>query len=74
MAYTYTKDEWASIVMEYNADTPLEILAKKYNKSVASIRMKLVKAGLYKKQKSAEEVDTEKVFAEFFNKFGPALL
>lgn len=50
MAYVYTPQEWATIVMEYKAGTSLEVLAERFKKSVASVRMKLVKAGIYEKQ------------------------
>jgi hypothetical protein len=49
MAYTYTEAEFDDVKAMYAADVSLEdIQAKHTSKSVASIRMKLVKAGLYK--------------------------
>lgn len=49
MAYVYTESELAEVISAYNNGTSLEVLAEKYNKSVASVRMKLVKQGVYKK-------------------------
>lgn len=50
MAYVYSVQEFEEIKAKYQTGTSLEILATEYNKSVASIRMKLVKAGIYQKQ------------------------
>lgn len=50
MAYVYTVEEFDAIKSKYLAGVAIESLAEQYNKSVASIRMKLVKAGIYQKQ------------------------
>lgn len=71
MAYVYTPAEWASIVMEYNAGTSLDTLATKFNKSVQSLRMKLVKAGIYQKQsKTAAKPETVSVYQSCLAEFG----
>lgn len=49
MAYVYTAQEFEEIKTKYAAGVSLETLAEDYNKSVASVRMKLVKAGVYQK-------------------------
>ncbi len=50
MAYTYTEAEFAKIKeLHLNGQTPDEIQVLFPDKSVASIRMKLVKAGVYTK-------------------------
>ena len=50
MAYVYTVEEFDAIKSKYLAGVAIESLAEQYNKPVASIRMKLVKAGIYQKQ------------------------
>lgn len=45
--FTYTPAEVQEITAKYQAGTSLDQLAIEYNKSVASIRMKLVKLGGY---------------------------
>lgn len=47
--YTYTEIEVLEIVAKYAAGVALDTLAQEYNKSVASVRMKLVKLGVYNK-------------------------
>lgn len=48
MAYVYTVQEFDDIKQRYAAGETLELIQSVYStKSVASIRMKLVKAGLY---------------------------
>ena len=50
MAYTYTAEEFEKIKeLHANGQTPEQILSLFPDKSVASIRMKLVKAGVYNK-------------------------
>lgn len=46
--FTYSESELAEIVAKYGAGETLDVLALQYNKSVPSIRMKLVKLGVYK--------------------------
>ena len=77
--FVYTDSEIAEIVKKYKAAVSLEQLAAEYNKSVASIRMKLVKLGVYEAKKTTTstkqtkaEVNTE--FAQAYKTFGPALL
>jgi hypothetical protein len=47
--FTYTETEVQEIVQKYQAGVELEVLATDYAKSVASVRMKLVKLGVYQK-------------------------
>jgi hypothetical protein len=47
--FTYTETETQEIVAKYQAGVELEVLAADYAKSVASVRMKLVKLGVYQK-------------------------
>lgn len=50
MAYVYTEEEFTEIKRQYaNGQTLEEIQSLFPDKSVASLRMKLVKAGLYQK-------------------------
>lgn len=54
MAYTYTDQEFADIKQRYEAGETLEQIQVVHpSKSVASIRMKLVKAKVYQAQKPA---------------------
>lgn len=46
--FIYTDTEVAEIVSKYSTGETLEVLADLYSKSVQSIRMKLVKLGVYK--------------------------
>lgn len=77
--FVYTDSEIAEIVKKYKAAVSLEQLAEEYNKSVASIRMKLVKLGVYEAKKTTgstkqtkAEINTE--FAQAYKTFGPAPL
>lgn len=77
--FVYTDSEIAEIVKKYKAAVSLEQLAAEYNKSVASIRMKLVKLGVYEAKKPSTstkqtkaEINTE--FAQAYKTFGPAPL
>lgn len=47
--FVYTDTEVQEVIAKYQAGVPLETLASEYNKSVASVRMKLVKLGVYQK-------------------------
>lgn len=49
MPYTYNPGEIETIEAAYQQGVALEQLAQQHNKSVASIRMKLVKRGTYQK-------------------------
>lgn len=75
--FVYTDTEIKEIVAAYKAGTSLEVMADKYNKSVASVRMKLVKLGVYVAQaktggtKTKAEVSNE--FKQAYDMVGPAL-
>ena len=47
--FTYTETEVQEIVKKYQSGVSLDVLATEYAKSVASVRMKLVKLGVYQK-------------------------
>lgn len=47
--FTYTESDVQEIVQKYQSGVSLEVLATDYAKSVASVRMKLVKLGVYQK-------------------------
>lgn len=47
--FTYTESETQQIVEKYSSGVSLDVLATEYHKSVASVRMKLVKLGVYQK-------------------------
>jgi hypothetical protein len=51
--FTYTETEVQEIVTKYQAGVALEELATQYAKSVPSVRMKLVKLGVYQKLTAA---------------------
>ena len=60
MAYVYSAEEFEEIKQKYASGTSLEVLAEEYSKSVASVRMKLVKAGVYQKvtpAKTSKSID-----------------
>lgn len=57
--FVYSETEVQEIVAKYQANTSLEVLAEQYNKSVASIRMKLVKLGVYQKQPKTSSTTTK---------------
>lgn len=60
MAYVYSTEEFEEIKQKYASGTSLEVLAEEYSKSVASVRMKLVKAGVYQKitpAKTSKSID-----------------
>lgn len=66
---SYTKEEFDEIAAFYQEGSTLEQLSEVYGHSVASLRMKLVKAGLY--LKANPELVT---FKSLFAKYGPALV
>ena len=76
--FVYTDSEIAEIVKLYKQDTPLETLAERYNKSVASVRMKLVKLGVYVARKTASTTQTKSeinnTFEQAYHANGPALI
>lgn len=47
--FVYSDTEVQEVLARYATGTTLEVLAQDYNKSVASVRMKLVKLGVYQK-------------------------
>lgn len=51
--FTYTESDVKQIVEKYSSGVTLDALATEYNKSVASVRMKLVKLGVYQKAETA---------------------
>jgi hypothetical protein len=51
--FTYTESEVSEIVAKYAAGETLDVLALQYNKSVPSVRMKLVKLGVYRAAKTS---------------------
>lgn len=66
--FTYTETETQEIVAKYQGGTSLEVLATEYAKSVASVRMKLVKLGVY--QKATTKVSSTKVSTAAVEKTG----
>jgi ribonucleotide reductase beta subunit family protein with ferritin-like domain len=76
--FVYTDSEIKEIVHAYSYGASLETLADRYNKSVASVRMKLVKLGVYVAKKTASkaptktEINTE--FEQAYRANGPALI
>jgi hypothetical protein len=57
--FVYTESELKEIVAKYAQGISLEVLAEQYNKSVASVRMRLVKLGVYQKTGSASASATK---------------
>lgn len=56
--FTYSPQEVQEVTQKYLAGVSLEVLAQDYNKSVASVRMKLVKLGVYvAKGKASSNID-----------------
>lgn len=47
--FVYSEQDVKEITEKYSAGVTLEVLAEQYSKSVASVRMKLVKLGVYQK-------------------------
>jgi Zn-dependent peptidase ImmA (M78 family) len=70
--FVYSEREISEIVAFYQQGTSLEVLAEKYNKSVASVRMKLVKLGVYQKQ-AASTPSAKQIIKEQQDKFSLAL-
>lgn len=58
--FTYTDTEVQEIVQKYQSGVSLDVLATEYSKSVPSVRMKLVKLGVYQKA-STTPTSTTKV-------------
>jgi hypothetical protein len=56
--FVYSDTEVTEITAKYLAGVTLEVLADTYSKSVASVRMKLVKLGVYQKQTKATTTKT----------------
>jgi len=52
--FVYSEQDIKEITAKYQAGTTLEALAEQYAKSVASVRMKLVKLGVYQKSATAK--------------------
>ena len=87
--FVYTDSEITEITAKYLAGTALEELAETYNKSVASVRMKLVKLGVYVAKgktsaatkptvakttvKAATKAEISKTFRDELAVVGPAL-
>jgi hypothetical protein len=61
--FVYSDSEVQEIVAKYLQNIDLEVIANQYNKSVASVRMKLVKLGVYvaKTKKAATDKATNSV-------------
>lgn len=57
--FVYTETEVKEIISKYAEGITLEVLAEEYVKSVASVRMKLVKLGLYKKAEKPTKITTD---------------
>lgn len=66
--YTYTDSDVKEITEKYAQGITLEVLAEQYTKSVASVRMKLVKLGVYKKVVSTGSAVTKSENLEIYNK------
>lgn len=62
--FTYSESEVVQIVAKYESGESLEALADEYNKSVPSVRMKLVKLGVYKAATKTSTGSTTKSQAE----------
>jgi hypothetical protein len=58
--FVYTDTEVQEITEKYAAGIALDVLAADYNKSVASVRMKLVKLGVYQKSTNTPSTNTSK--------------
>lgn len=65
--YTYTDLDVKEITEKYAQGISLEVLAEQYTKSVASVRMKLVKLGVYKKT-STSSTPSKSENLELYNK------
>ena len=66
--FTYTESDIQQIVEKYSAGVSLDTLATDYNKSVASVRMKLVKLGVYQKVTTVSKPSTTKPSAKAVTK------
>ena len=75
MAFKWTELEFTEVKRLYAAGQSLEdIQALNPTKSVASIRMKLVKAGVYEKPLTATKLEGSAAFKNALAAVGPALL
>ena len=76
--FVYSDSEIKEIIEKYKAGVSLDVLATEYIKSVASVRMKLVKLGVYVAQaKSSGTKPVSQIKSEFQDAYaavGPALL
>lgn len=59
--FTYTESDIQQIVEKYSSGVSLDVLATEYSKSVASVRMKLVKLGVYQKAITTPSTKSESV-------------
>ena len=66
--YVYTDSEVKEITEKYAQGISLEVLAEQYTKSVASVRMKLVKLGVYKKTSTASTTPSKSENVEVYNR------
>ena len=65
MAYHYTDQEFADIQQRYRCGESLEQIHRAHpSKSVASIRMKLVRAKLYVAQKTEDELHAQQAYKQ----------
>jgi hypothetical protein len=62
--FTYTETEVQEIVQKYQAGVALDVIATDYSKSVPSVRMKLVKLGVYQKVTPTTKTKTTGSVAE----------
>jgi hypothetical protein len=61
--FVYSDSEVQEIVAKYLQNIDLEVIANQYNKSVASVRMKLVKLGVYVAKTKKATSNTDKTSA-----------
>lgn len=66
--FTYTESDIQQIVKKYSSGVSLDVLATDYNKSVASVRMKLVKLGVYQKVPGTTKPASKSEDMAMFNK------
>jgi hypothetical protein len=76
--FTYSDTEISEITEKYLSGVSLDVLATDYNKSVASVRMKLVKLGVYKKstttKPAASKSEDMASYLRALDRVGTALL
>jgi hypothetical protein len=58
--YVYSDSEISDITVKYLAGVSLDVLAETYSKSVPSVRMKLVKLGVYQKSTTTKTATVSK--------------